>query len=87
MLGVVLCRFVRMMRGVQAMSVRHMGVVSRLFMVAGFVMLGSLAMMVRGILVVLGRDLMVVAALVRLCAHVIHPWCGLCCAPETGPVV
>jgi hypothetical protein len=73
MLGVVLCRFVCMMRGVQAMAVRHMCMVSSLFVVAGFVMLGSLTMMVCGILVVLGRDLVVVAALVRLRAHVSSP--------------
>jgi hypothetical protein len=55
--------------------------------VAGFVVLGSLTMMVCGVLGVLGRDLMVVAALVRLRAHVIIPWCGLCREPETVPVV
>jgi hypothetical protein len=71
MLGVVLCRFVRVVGGVQAMGMRHMRMVSRLLVLARVVMLGSLAMMVRGILMVLGRDVMVVGALVRLCHIVI----------------
>jgi hypothetical protein len=49
---------------------RHMRMVSRLLVLARVVMLGSLAMMVRGILMVLGRDVMVIGTLVRLC-HVI----------------
>ena len=71
MLGVVLGGFVSVMGGVQAMGVRHMRVMSRLLMLTGIVMFGRLAVMVRGILVMLGRDLVMTAALVRLAAHVV----------------
>src|ERR1700704_5677115 len=71
MLGVVLGGFVSVMGGVQAMGVRHMRVMSRLLVLTGIVVLGRLAVMVRGILVMLGRDLVMTAALVRLAAHVV----------------
>ena len=70
MLGVVLCGLMSVMGRMQAMRVRDMGVMPSLFVVPGLVMTGSLAMMVGRALVMLGRGLMVVAALVRLAAHI-----------------
>ena len=67
-LGVMLGRFVAVMGRMQRMRVRDMRVMSGLFMVAGGVMLGGLAMMVSSVLVMLGSGLVVVAALVAL-AH------------------
>jgi hypothetical protein len=76
MLGVVLCRLLGMMGGMQPMRMRHVGVMTGLLMIAAFIMLGGLTMMVRGVLVMLGRILVMLAARVRLRAHVIHPVVG-----------
>jgi hypothetical protein len=73
MVGVVLRGLVRVMRRVQAVGVRHMGVMPCLLVITGFVMLGRLAMMMRGILVMLGCDVVMVPALVRLAAHAALP--------------
>jgi hypothetical protein len=64
-----------------------MRMMSSLLVVARVVVLGGLAMMVCGILVVLGRDLVVAAALVRLRAHDLLRRFGSCRAGETAPVV
>jgi hypothetical protein len=69
-LGVVLGGFMPMMGRMQSMSVGHVSVMSSLLVIAGFIMLGRLAMMVGGALVVFRGGLVVLATLVRLRAHV-----------------
>ena len=61
---------VAVMGRMQFMRMRHVGVMARLLMLARFVVLGGFTMVVRGSLVMLGRELVVAATLVRLCAHV-----------------
>lgn len=61
----VLARLVGMMVGVGFVAVRDVGVVARFFMVSGGVMLGCGAMMLRGMLVMLGGFQMVVFAFFR----------------------
>jgi hypothetical protein len=73
MVGVVLRGFMGMMGGMQAVGMRHVGVVPRLLMLAGLVVLGGLAVMMRRILVMLGCSLVVIAAVMRLAAHVVLP--------------
>jgi hypothetical protein len=51
---VVLAGFFGVMHRVHMMAVRHMGVVPRLFVIAGFVMLSSREMVFRGVTVMLG---------------------------------
>jgi len=58
--GVVAARLGVVMFGVAGMTVRGMGVVRRLFVIAGFVMLGGLAVMFCRMLVMLGGLLMVI---------------------------
>jgi hypothetical protein len=70
MLSVVLRGLVAMMGRMQSMRMRDMGVMSRLLVIAFFVVLGRFTMMVRGSLMMLGRGLVVAATLVRLRAHV-----------------
>jgi len=72
MLGVVLCRLVPVMGGVQAVRMRHMGVMAGLFVFAGLVMLGGFTMMVGCTFVMLSRRLVVAAALVGF-AHSAPP--------------
>ena len=50
--GVVTARLGVVMFGVAGMTVRGMGVVRRLFVIAGFMMLGGFAVMFGGMLVV-----------------------------------
>jgi|SRR4029453_15780507 hypothetical protein len=69
-LSVVLRGLVAMMGRMQSMRMRDMGVMSRLLVIAFFVVLGRFTMMVRGSLMMLGRGLVVAATLVRLRAHV-----------------
>jgi hypothetical protein len=64
MLGVLLRGLMSMMGRMQAMCMRDMGMMTCLFMMAGFVVLRSLAMMARRVLVMLGRSLMVAARFV-----------------------
>jgi hypothetical protein len=52
--GVVTARLGVVMFGVAGMTVRGMGVVRRLFVIAGLVMLGGFAVMFCGMLVMLG---------------------------------
>jgi hypothetical protein len=82
MFGVVLGSLLAVMAGMQAVGVRHMRMVAGLLMIAGLVMLGRLTMMKRRILVVLGRGLVVIAALVCR-AHVafLRAWN---CAADTA---
>jgi hypothetical protein len=69
-LSVVLRGLVAKMGRMQSMRMRDMGVMSRLLVIAFFVVLGRFTMMVRGSLMMLGRGLVVAATLVRLRAHV-----------------
>jgi hypothetical protein len=69
--GVVAARLGVVMFGVAGMTVRGMGVVRRLFVIAGFVMLGGLAVMLGGMLVMLGG--LVVVIDVGVFAHVALP--------------
>jgi hypothetical protein len=70
MLGVLLCGLVAVMGRMQAMCMRDMGMMTCLFMMAGFVVFRSLAMMVRRVLVMLGRGLMMAAGFVFARGHV-----------------
>jgi len=69
-LGVMLRGLVAVVGRMQFMRMRHVGVMARLLMLARFIVLGGFTMVVRGSLVMLGRELVVAAALVRLRAHV-----------------
>jgi hypothetical protein len=76
MLGVLLGRLVRMMRGMQAVGMRHMGVMTGLLMLAALVVLGGFAVMVGRALVMLGRRLVMLAAVVGLGGHLGRPVVG-----------
>ena len=69
--GVVTARLGVVMFGVAGMTVRGMGVVRRLLVIAGFVMLGGFAMVLGGMLVMLGG--LVVMIDVGVFAHVALP--------------
>jgi hypothetical protein len=73
--GVVTARLGVVMFGVAGMTVRGMGVVRRLFVIAGFVMLGGFAVMLGSMLVMLGGLLMMLGLGVFLgvFAHVALP--------------
>ena len=58
MLGVMLARLAGMVRGVRRMTVRRMGVMRGLFGGVGVMMLGCLAMVLGGVLVMLGCGVM-----------------------------
>lgn len=64
MLGVMLARFAGVMRGVSGMAVRRMGVVRGGLVRIGFVMLRCLAMVLGGVLVMLGCSVVVLDDLV-----------------------
>jgi hypothetical protein len=64
MLGVVLARFAGVMGGVRGMTVRRMRMVAGFLVAVGLVVLGRFAMMLGGMLVVLGRGLMMLDDLV-----------------------
>ena len=72
--GVVAARLGVVMFGVAGMAVRGMGVVRRLFVIAGFVMLGGFAVMFCSMLVMLGG--LVVMLDVGVFAHVALPAYG-----------
>jgi hypothetical protein len=55
MLGVMLARLAGVVRGVRRMTVRRMSVMRGLFVRVGVVMLGCLAMVLGGMLMMLGR--------------------------------
>jgi hypothetical protein len=71
MLGMMTAGFGVMMLGVAGVAVRAVGVMGRLFVVAGFMMLGSFAMVLRGMLVVFGSLVVMLDACVV--AHVSSP--------------
>ena len=71
MLGMVAACLVMMMLGMAGMAMRGMGMMSRLLMIAGLVMFGGLAVMLRRVLVMLGGLVMMLDALVS--AHVSLP--------------
>ena len=72
--GVVAARLGVVMFGVAGMTVRGVGVVRRLFVIAGFVMLGGFAVMFCRMLVMLGG--LVVMLDVGVFAHVALPAYG-----------
>jgi hypothetical protein len=76
MLGVLLGGFVGVVRGMQAVRMRHMGVMTGPFVLAAVIVLGRLAVMVRRTLMVLGRGFMMLAAVMGLRAHWVHPVVG-----------
>lgn len=59
---VMLTCFLGMIRGMQMVPVRNMGVMPGLFGIAGFVMFGRFTMMARGKFVMLGRALVMLRA-------------------------
>jgi hypothetical protein len=69
--GVVAARFDVVVFGVAGVAMRGMGVVRRLFVIAGFVMPGSFTMMLRSMFVMLGC--LVVMLDVGVFAHVALP--------------
>lgn len=69
--GVVAARFDVVVFGVAGVAMRCMGVVRRLFVIAGFVMPGSFTMMLRSMFVMLGC--LVVMLDVGVFAHVALP--------------
>ena len=66
MFGVMAARLDMMMFGVTGMAVRGVGVMGRLLVIAGFVVLGGFAVMLGGVFVVLGGLVMVLNAHVSL---------------------
>ena len=60
LVGVVLCRFVMVMLGVEMVTVSGVSVVGGLLVFSRFVVLGSLLVMMRRVLAVFGRVLVVV---------------------------
>jgi hypothetical protein len=64
MLGVVLARLAGMMGGVRGMAVRGVRMMAGFLGAVGFMVLGRFAMMLGGMLVVLGRGVMVLDDLV-----------------------
>jgi hypothetical protein len=72
MLGVMLARLAGVMGGVRGMAVRRMGVVGGLLVRVRFVVLGGFAMVFGGVLVMLGRGVVMLYDLVF--GHdVLHP--------------
>src|SRR6478672_4697304 len=69
-LGVVFCGLVAVVGRMQSMRVGDVSVMSGLLVIAGFITLGRFTMMMRGALVVIGGGLVMLAALVRLRAHI-----------------
>ena len=66
MLGVVTARLDMMMFGVAGMAVGGVGVMGRLLVIAGFVVLGGFAVMLGGVFVVFGGLVMMLDAHVSL---------------------
>ena len=71
MLGVMTAGLDMMMLGVAGVPMRAVRMMSRLFVIAGFMMLGSFAVVLRGMLVVFGRLVVMLDACVV--AHVSSP--------------
>jgi len=73
MLGMLLGGLMGVVRGMQAVGMRDMSVMAGLFVLAALIVLGGLAVMVRRTLMVLGRRFVVLAAMMGLGAHWVHP--------------
>jgi hypothetical protein len=71
MFGVMTAGFGVVMLGVAGVAMRAVRMMGRLFVIAGFVMLGSFAMVLRGMLVVLGSLVVMLDACVV--AHMRSP--------------
>ena len=71
MLGVMTAGLNMMMLGMAGVSVRAVRMMSRLFVIAGFMVLGSFAMVLRGMLMMFGRLVMMLDACVV--AHISSP--------------
>ena len=69
MLGVVNARLVRMLVRMQLVAMRDMRMVRRLFMVAGFVMVGRFVVVLGGLFMMLGGLAMMFSAFVT-CRHI-----------------
>lgn len=65
LLGVVFGRFLGVMGRVGVMSLGYLGMVRRLFMIAGFVMLGSFAMVIGRVLMMIGGFGMMMCSFLR----------------------
>ncbi len=65
----MLCRFIRMLSGMEMVTMRNVGMVSGLFVVASLVLLGRFAMMLGGMLVVLCCHLVMFDALILCHFH------------------
>jgi hypothetical protein len=65
LLGVVLGRFLGVMRGMGMMSLRYLGVVRGFFVIAGFVMLGSFPVMIGRVLMMIGGFRVVMCSFLR----------------------
>ena len=59
---VMLARFLSVIRGVQMVPVRNVGVMPGLFGIARFIMFGCFTMMPRGLFMMLGRALVMLRA-------------------------
>lgn len=62
-------RHLGVMGGVDAMAVRHMGVMAGLRVVTRIIVRGGFTVVVGGVVVVLGRGLMMILAVMGLGAH------------------
>jgi hypothetical protein len=71
MFGMMTAGFGVVMLGVAGVAMGAVGVMRRLFVIAGFMMLGSFAMVLRGMLVMFGSLVMMLDACVV--AHVSFP--------------
>ena len=74
MLGVVTARLVMMMLGMAGVTMRGMSMVGRLFVIAGLMVLGGFAVVLRGVFVMLGGLVMMLD--VAVFAHVALPAYG-----------
>lgn len=73
MIRVVLRSLVGMVRGVDAVSMREMRVVPRFVVVVRVIVFGGLSMVMGGFFMMLCRRVMVIGAVMLLCAHVVLP--------------
>ena len=80
MFGVVLGGLLAVVTRVQAVGMRHVRMMASLFVIARLVMLGSFAVMTRRVIVMLGRGFVVIAAFMRLRAHIAILHAGNCAA-------
>lgn len=74
LIGMVLSGFFGMMGSVQRMSMRDMGMVAALFVIARFVVFGCFAVMFRRVFMVFGSLVMVLCSLVGHCEMPFFTW-------------